>query len=77
MELDGAPAGLPGADQPHADPVGAAYRAEPGDLGSTCCWPPRSTALPGSPGAFGRRVLQQTARHCTAPAHRGRAGRLQ
>ena len=66
LELDGAPAGIFQTYEPHADPVGAAYRVEPGDLGVHVLLAPTEHRTPGLTGAFGRRVLEQIARHGTA-----------
>lgn len=66
LELDGAPAGIFQTYEPHADPVGAAYRVEPGDLGVHVLLAPTRQRAPGFTGAFGRAVLEQIARHGTA-----------
>lgn len=66
LELDGVPAGIFQSYEPHANPVGAAYRVEPGDLGVHVLLAPTEHRTPGLTGAFGRRVLEQIARHGTA-----------
>ncbi|RKQ36558.1 GNAT family N-acetyltransferase [Kocuria tytonis] len=63
VELDGTPVGLFQSYEPHADPVGAAYRVEPGDLGVHVLLAPSRHRIPGLTGALGGLVIGQIARY--------------
>ncbi|WP_243635608.1 GNAT family N-acetyltransferase [Kocuria tytonicola] len=63
IELDGEPVGLFQSYEPHADPVGALYRVEPGDLGIHVLLAPVRRRRPGLTAALGRAALGQIARH--------------
>ncbi|MDO4918465.1 GNAT family N-acetyltransferase [Kocuria sp.] len=65
VEVNGEPTGLFQTYEPHADPVGAAYRVEPGDLGIHVLLAPTGRPRRGLTGALGRAVLEQVARHGT------------
>ena len=63
IELGGEPVGLFQSYEPHADPVGALYRVEPGDLGIHVLLAPVRRRRPGLTAALGRALLGQIARH--------------
>lgn len=62
LELDGTPMGIFQSYEPHADPVGATYRVEPGDLGVHVLLAPVRTRRPGLTAALGRLIIAQLAR---------------
>ncbi len=62
LELDGTSMGIFQSYEPHADPVGATYRVEPGDLGVHVLLAPVRTRRPGLTGALGRLIIAQLAR---------------
>ncbi|WP_270256311.1 GNAT family N-acetyltransferase [Kocuria marina] len=62
LELDGTSMGIFQSYEPHADPVGATYRVEPGDLGVHVLLAPVRTRRPGLTGALGRLIIEQLAR---------------
>ena len=62
LELDGTPMGIFQSYAPHADPVGATYRVEPGDLGVHVLLAPVRTRCPGLTAALGRLIIAQLAR---------------
>nr|WP_313362302.1 GNAT family N-acetyltransferase [Kocuria sp.] len=62
LELDGTPMGIFQSYEPHADPVGATYRVEPGDLGVHVQLAPVRTRRPGLTAALGRLIIAQLAR---------------
>jgi len=62
LELDGTPMGIFQSYEPHADPVGATYRVEPGDLGVHVLLAPVRTRRPGLTAALGHLIIAQLAR---------------
>ncbi|WP_270450423.1 GNAT family N-acetyltransferase [Kocuria marina] len=62
LELDGTSMGVFQSYEPHADPVGATYRVEPGDLGVHVLLAPVRTRRPGLTEALGRLIIEQLAR---------------
>lgn len=57
VEINGQPAGIVQTYQPHADPTGATYRVEPGDLGAHLLLSPSSTRMPGLTPALGAALI--------------------
>lgn len=61
VEIDGEPAGIFQTYEPHADPAGAAYRVEPGDLGIHLLLAPASVRSPWLTPVLGAALMRAVA----------------
>lgn len=61
VEINGEPAGIFQTYQPHADPTGATYRVQPGDLGAHVLLSPSSVTVAGLTPALGAALIRAAA----------------